>query len=79
MGNVYYTLYDRKSSRHNWQIITTTDNKKRLEFLAKHYQGIATTREGWDNYQQGTISFSEWQSNIEAVLPKNDPRINRIM
>ena len=67
---MYYSLYDRKSNRHNWQIIGTTDNIDRLDFLSAHYQRIAASCIGWEGYQQKVVDSLEYDH--DSTLPRND-------
>ena len=52
---MFFTAYDRKSPRHNWQILVRTDNKTHLDNCLGVWASRAKATPGWEKYQQGII------------------------
>ena len=70
--------YDRKSPRHNWNIIVSDypDNLARVQRIAQNWKDNAAWANvrygGWDNYQQAlVVLLVEEDGIIPDNLPKN--------
>lgn len=70
---MFYTIFDRLSNRHNWQIICETDNANHAEFIRNNQ---LNTFDNWNkknqypDYQIGVIESDE-KINHDGTLPKN--------
>lgn len=69
------TIYDRKSPRHNWNILInanlvqpeSVDHAKRVAAL---WRKRVRAEEGWEQYEQIAV----WQKYDDGKIPDNLPR-----
>lgn len=71
-------IWDRQSTRHNWQIYATSDNPERIDALIKNRLDTLAKDPKWHNVQIG-ISTQSLESTMglqtreNCTRPKNAP------
>lgn len=66
-------VYDRKSPRHNWQIVGTCrlESTERAEYLAQVWRERAEKTEGWEEYQQHIGPLTYHNGQVPSTFPRN--------
>jgi len=64
-------VYDRKSPRHNWQTIVTTDNLEHARAVAAIWKKRAEDTPGWEKYQQQIARMHPVDGMLYDSLPSN--------
>ncbi len=50
-------LYDRKTSRHKWQLLVSTTDYQHMNHVAERYQNMVQGKAGWEQYEQRMFTF----------------------
>lgn len=64
-----FVAYDRKSARHNWQLMVMTSSREHVECVMTSQKRMAEQSAGWEGYEQYLTTFDGSQQ--PWTLPKN--------